>query len=88
LGAGDAVAGNAVEQMVDPWPPIAATRPSPSTVRKCRPRSNAYRTGKVIPPADPEDLESTNQSGQTINQTTVNAGAGASAPAATTTTAQ
>ena len=39
-----------------------------------------YRTDKVIPPTDPDSLISSNQSGQTINQTTVNTG-GASPPA-------
>jgi hypothetical protein len=33
-----------------------------------------YRTDKVTQPIDPQLLESSNQSGQTINQTTVNAG--------------
>ena len=88
LGAGDAVAGNAVEQMVDPWPPNSGDKTIAFNGQKMQTAVERYRTGKVIPPADPTDLESTNQSGQTINQTTVNAGAGASAPPATITTAQ
>jgi len=88
LGAGDAIAGNAVEQMVDPWPPSSGDKTVAFNGQKMQTAVERYRTGKVIPPADPTDLESTNQSGQTINQTTVNAGAGASAPPATITTAQ
>jgi hypothetical protein len=86
LGAGDAVAGNAVTQMVDPWPPTSGDKNIAFDGQKMQSAVERYRTDKVIPPADPEDLESTNQSGQTINQTTVNAGA--SAPLAATTTAQ
>ncbi len=86
LGAGDAVAANSAEQMVDPWPPYSGDKNIPFNGQKMQTAVERYRTGKVIPPADPEDLESTNQSGQTINQTTVNAGA--SAPPAITTTAQ
>lgn len=86
LGAGDAVAANSAEQTVDPWPPSSGDKNIPANGQKMQTAVERYRTGKVIPPADPEDLESTNQSGQTINQTTVNAGA--SAPPAITTTAQ
>ena len=86
LGAGDAIAGNAATQTVDPWPAGSGDKNIAFNGEKMQSAVQRYRTGKVIPPADPEDLESTNQSGQTINQTTVNAGAGA--PPAATTTAQ
>ena len=86
LGAGDSVAGNTVTQTVDPWPASSGDKNIAFNGQKMQTAVERYRTGKVIPPADPEDLESTNQSGQTINQTTVNAGA--SAPPAITTTAQ
>ena len=61
--------------MVDPWPPYSGDKNIAFNGQKMQTAVERYRTGKVIPPADPEDLESTNQSGQTINQTTVNAGA-------------
>jgi hypothetical protein len=86
LGAGDSIAANAVTQTVDPWPASSGDKNIAFNGQKMQGAVERYRTGKVIPPADPEDLESTNQSGQTINQTTVNAGA--SAPPASTTTAQ
>ena len=77
LGAGDAIAGNAVTQMVDPWPPGSGNRNIAFNGQKMQIAVERYRTGKVIEPADPTNLESNNQSGQTINQTTVNTGAGA-----------
>jgi len=86
LGAGDAIAGNEVTQTVDPWPPQSGNRNIAFNGQKMQSAVERYRTGKVIPPVDPQDLESTNQSGQTINQTTVNAGG--NAPPATSTTAQ
>jgi hypothetical protein len=86
LGAGDAIAGNEAGQTVDPWPANSGNKNIPFNGEKMQSAVERYRTGKVIPPADPEDFESNNQSGQTINQTTVNTGA--SAPPATTTTAQ
>src|SRR5271154_5591596 len=74
LGAGDAIAGNAVTQMIDPWPPGSADKNIAFNGEKMQDAVQRYRTDKVIEPADPGDLQSTNQSGQTINQTTVNAG--------------
>jgi hypothetical protein len=74
LGAGDAIAGNAVTQMVDPWPPGSADKNIAFNGEKMQAAVQRYRTNKVIEPADPGNLQSTNQSGQTINQTTVNAG--------------
>ena len=85
LGAGDSVAGNSAEQIVDPWPPSSGDKTIAFNGQKMQSAVERYRTGKVIPPVDPNDLESTNQSGQTINQTTVNTGAGAPPPASTTT---
>ena len=85
LGAGDAVAGNTAEQTVDPWPPNSGDKNIAFNGEKMQTAVERYRTGKVIPPADPDNFMSTNQSGQTINQTTVNTGAGAPPPASTTT---
>jgi hypothetical protein len=87
LGAGDAIAGNTVNQMVDPWPPSSGDKNIAFNGQKMQAAVERYRTDKVIDPVDPTNLESTNQSGQTINQTTVNAGSSAPPPA-TTTTAQ
>jgi len=87
LGAGDAIAGNAVTQMIDPWPPGSADKNIAFNGEKMQAAVQRYRTDKVIEPADPGNLQSTNQSGQTINQTTVNAGgntSGAGTSSATT----
>ena len=84
LSAGDAIAANEATQMVDPWPPNSGDKNIASNGQKMQSAVERYRTGKVIQPTDPDNLQSTNQSGQTINQTTVNTGgaAPASAPSA------
>jgi hypothetical protein len=74
LGGGDAVAADKVAQIVDPWPAYSGDRTIAYNGQKMQSAAERYRTGKVIAPADPEDFMSTNQSGQTINQTTVNTG--------------
>jgi len=85
LSGGDAVAANTVTQMVDPWPPYSGNKNIAFNGQKMQAAVERYRTGKVIQPADPENFMSTNQSGQTINQTTVNAGgSGGTAPASAT----
>ncbi len=83
LPGGDAVAGNTITQMVDPWPAYSGDKNIAFNGQKMQGPVDRYRTGKVIEPADPENFMSTNQQGQTIS-TTVNAGSGA--PAASTTT--
>ena len=79
LDGGDAVAGNTVTQMVDPWPAYSADKNIAFNGQKMQAASERYRTGKVIQPVDPESFMSTNQPGQTINTTVNNGGA----PAAT-----
>jgi len=74
LGTGDAVAGNQISQMVDPWPPHSGDKNIAFNGEKMQAAVQRYRTDKVIDPVDPGNLQSTNQSGQTINQTTVNTG--------------
>jgi hypothetical protein len=85
LSGGDAVAGNTITQMVDPWPAYGGDKNIAFNGQKMQGAVDRYRTGKVIEPADPENFMSTNQQGQTIS-TTVNAGSGA--PAAATSTGQ
>lgn len=82
LSGGDAVAGNTITQMVDPWPPCSGDRNIAFNGQKMQTAVERYRTGKVIQPVDPEQATDNNQSGQTISQTTVNTGG--AAPAATT----
>lgn len=85
LSGGDAVAGNTINQMVDPWPAYSGDKNIAFNGQKMQTAVVRYRTGKVIEPADPENVMSTNQQGQSIS-TTVNNGGGA--PAATTTPGQ
>lgn len=80
LSAGDAIAANEAQQVVDPWPPQSGNTQLAANGQKMQAAVERYRTDKVIPPTDPDSLISSNQSGQTINQTTVNTG-GASPPA-------
>ena len=86
LTGGDSIAANEATQMVDPWPPQSGNKNIAFNGQKMQAAVQRYRTGKVVQPTDPTDLESNNQSGQTINQTTVNAGGGAPPP--TTPTSQ
>ncbi len=74
LGAGDAVAGNEITQMVDPWPPASGDRNIAFNGQKMQTAVQRYRTDKVYPPVDPTSLESTNNPAQSISQTTVNTG--------------
>ncbi len=80
LGAGDAIAANTATQTVDPWPAYSGDKNIAFNGQKMQAAVERYRTDKVIPPTDPDSLISSNQSGQTNNQTTVNTG-GASPPA-------
>lgn len=86
LSSGDAVAGNTITQMVDPWPAYSGNKNIAFNGEKMATAVKRYRTGKVIVPRDPENFMSTNQLGQTINQTTVNTGG--AAPAASGTSGQ
>jgi len=78
LSAGDAVAANQATQIVDPWPAYSGDRNLAFNGQRMQSAVEHYRVGKVAQPADPMNLESNNQSGQTI-QTTVNTGGGGAA---------
>ncbi|HUI12058.1 MAG TPA: hypothetical protein VL048_01160 [Xanthobacteraceae bacterium] len=82
LSGGDALAGNTVGQMVDPWPPYSGNKNIAFNGQKMQQAFARYRTGKIVEPADPENFMSTNQTAQTIN-TTVNNGGGAAAASTT-----
>jgi hypothetical protein len=47
--SGDAVAANAVTQMVDPWPPNSGNKTIPYNGQKMQVAVERYRTGTVIP---------------------------------------
>jgi hypothetical protein len=62
LSSGDAVAANAVEQMVDPWPPSSGNTNIAFTGQKMQSAVERYRTNVVTPPVDPMMLQVANQS--------------------------
>ncbi len=81
LSGGDAVAGNTVGQMVDPWPAYSGNKNIAFNGEKMQQAVARYRTGKVIEPVDPENPMTTNQPGQTVSTTVNNAAPAASASA-------
>jgi hypothetical protein len=83
LTGGDSVAANDATQMVDPWPPQSGNKNIAFNGEKMQAAVQRYRTGKVSQPTGSTDLQSNNQSGLTINQTTTNGGGGAPSPTAT-----
>jgi hypothetical protein len=52
LGAGDAVAANQVEQMVDPWPPHSSNRNLTFNGERMQRAVECYRIDKVTQPVD------------------------------------
>ena len=81
LSAGDAVAANQAAQIVDPWPAYSGDKNLAFNGQKMQSAVERYRTGKVTQPADPMNLETTNEGGSgQSNQTVVNTG-GSSASA-------
>jgi hypothetical protein len=52
LGAGDAVAANQVEQMVDPWPPYSSNKNLTFNGERMQRAVECYRIDKVTPPVD------------------------------------
>ena len=52
LGAGDAVAANQVEQMVDPWPPNSNNKNLTFNGERMQRAVECYRIDKVTQPAD------------------------------------
>ncbi len=50
---GDAVTGNQVVQMIDPWPPVAADRRIAYDGTVMRRAVERYHTGRVIAPMSP-----------------------------------
>jgi hypothetical protein len=52
LGAGDAVASNRIEQMVDPWPRYSANKNLAFNGQRMQAAVERYRNNKVIPPVN------------------------------------
>jgi hypothetical protein len=78
LNAGDAVASNAVSQMVDPWPVESANRDIAFNGVKMQSAVERYRTNQVTPPngtgtsatyqAPPAGANNSAPLGPTVNQ--------------------
>ena len=52
LGAGDAVAANQIEQMVDPWPPYSSNKNLTFNGERMQRAVECYRIDKVTQPVD------------------------------------
>jgi hypothetical protein len=50
FGAGDAVAANAIQQTIDPWPRASANRDFSTNGARAAGAIARYRTGKIIEP--------------------------------------
>ncbi len=59
LSGGDAVAANAVEQMVDPWPPFSNDPNLAFDGRRMQSAVERYRNNTVTPPVDPTMMQGT-----------------------------
>jgi len=53
LSGGDAVAGNAVAQTIDPWPPQSGNTNIAFNGQRMQSAVEHYRVNKVAPPVDP-----------------------------------
>ncbi len=81
LGAGDALAANAVEQMVDPWPAHSGDVRIPGNGQRVQCAVERYRTGKVSAAQDAMSVEGGSQGQGQAQSVNVNV-AGNGAPAA------
>ena len=84
LGAGDAIAGNQISQMVDPWPPHSGDKNIAFNGEKMQAAVQRYRTDKVTQPPNPTTSEVENMQQQAAAAAT----AAASQPPATPPTVQ
>lgn len=72
LSGGDAVAGNAVAQMVDPWPPASGNTQIGGNGQKMQSAVERYRTDKVTEPVDPMQMQVANSSSLSSTSVQVN----------------
>ena len=57
LSAGDAIAANAAEQTVDPWPPYSGDSNIPASGQRMATAVERYRANKTVQPQDAMMLE-------------------------------
>jgi hypothetical protein len=81
LGAGNAVAANAAQQTVDPWPASSGDKTIAFNGQKMQAAVERYRTDKVNQPEDSQAAATANASAQSVTQ--VNVG-GSSSPQTST----
>ncbi len=75
LSAGDAIAANAAEQTIDPWPPYSGNTNIAFNGQKMQSAIERYRLDKVTQPTDPMSLQGGSQApSQTQNVTFSNPG--------------
>lgn len=82
LSAGDAIAANAAEQTVDPWPPHSGDTNIPASGQKMATAVERYRANKTVQPQDAMMLEgiiNQQQSAAPAQTTSTNNGASAQA---------
>jgi hypothetical protein len=85
LGAGNDVAANTLEQMVDPWPAYSGDKNIPFNGEKMEDAVKRYRTGKVIAPEDSQAATSgVTAPSQSVTQVNVGGGSSPSSGAAST----
>jgi hypothetical protein len=80
LGAGDAIAANEAQQVVDPWPPYSGNPNVTFNGQRMQAAIERYRQGKVVQAADSQAAV-TNSSAQAVTQISIG---GNSAPSTST----
>jgi len=80
LGAGDAIAANEAQQVVDPWPPYSGNPNIAFNGQRMQAAIERYRQGKVVQAADSQAAV-TNSSAQAVTQISIG---GSAAPSTST----
>jgi hypothetical protein len=84
LSAGDAIAGNEMSQMIDPWPAHSGDTNLAFNGQRMQAAIERYRLGKVTGVEDSQQMSSASSS-QPQNVTQVSVGGGSSSPSTGTT---
>ncbi len=84
LGAGDAIAANEAEQIIDPWPAHSGNTNIAANGQRMQAAVERYRTDRVTPPVDPMAASAAAVSQSATQSQTTTAG-GASTPSTPTT---
>lgn len=79
LSAGDAIAANEVEQMIDPWPAQSGNKNVAFNGERMQSAVERYRQNKVTAPQDSQQLSSSASPAQSVTQVNV-AGSSSASP--------